>query len=398
MTYDSLRMDRPGRKELGRVLVESGVLSSDWAPTFAAVDRAAFLPDLMWPYDMTTGASATVDRRDDPDGWYAAADSNVPVVIQWDDGAHRGTEPGRLSTSSSSMPSVVYGLLQDLTVEDGMRVLDVGTGTGETAGALTHRLGRHHVTTVDVDRAVSAAARDRLCRQGLVPEVIVGDGFEGHSGGAPYDRVLATVGIRRVPTAWIRQTRPGGIILAPWGTAYGNADAVARLTVGDGKATGRFTRSVEFMKLRSQRGPAIDHDAYLSAGPLNDAKRTTTSLTEEEFVTGRLTDLPFVLGLRVPRCRQAAADKREGARPVWFYGLTDLSWACVLFRDGQRDATVWQSGPRRLWDEVTDAYRWWKDRGSPDVTRFGLTADARGGQLAWLDDPAQEAWAVRPAV
>lgn len=244
MTPDALRTDRPSRKELGRVLKESGALSSDWVPTFAAVDRAVFLPDLMWPYDMSARASVRVDRKEDPDAWYDTADSNVPIVTQWDDGAHRGPGPGELSTSSSSMPSVVYSLLQDLGVEDGMRVLDVGTGTGETAGALTHRLGRGNVTTVEVDKAVSATARDRLCRHGLYPHVVVGDGFEGYPDAAPYDRILATVGIRGVPTTWIEQTRPGGAILAPWGTLYSNADAMVRLKVTGDEAVGPFTRSV----------------------------------------------------------------------------------------------------------------------------------------------------------
>ncbi|WTO36555.1 protein-L-isoaspartate(D-aspartate) O-methyltransferase [Streptomyces achromogenes] len=394
MTTDAPRTDRPGRKELGRLLMESGALSSDWAPTFAAVDRAAFLPDLMWPYDMATRVSTPVDRREDSDTWYAAVDSDVPIVTQWDDGAHRGPVPGKLATSSSSMPSVVYSLLQDLDVEDGMRVLDVGTGTGETAGALTHRLGPGKVTTIEVDGAVSARARERLCGHGLYPDVVVGDGFRGHPDAAPYDRLLATVGIRRVPPAWIRQVRPGGVILAPWGTSYGNEDAVLRLEIDGGVAVGPFTRSVEFMKLRAQRGAAVVHGDYLAAGPLEDAERSTTPLTEEEFLTGRFTDLPFVLGLRVPQCRQAVAEKRDGTRPVWFYGLTDRSWACVMFRDGERHASVWQSGPRRLWDEVADAYLWWKDRGSPGVTRFGLTADACG-QRAWLDGPANESWPVR---
>lgn len=375
--------------------MESGALSSDWAPTFAAVDRAAFLPDLMWPYDMKTRASVPVDRREDPDAWYAAADSNVPIVTQWDDGAHLGPGPGKLSTSSSSMPSVVYSLLQDLGVEQGMRVLDVGTGTGETAGALFHRLGPGDVTTIEVDGLVSGAAHERLCRHGLYPEVVVGDGFEGHPDTAPYDRILATVGIRSVPTAWIEQSRPGGVILAPWGTLFCNADAMVRLKVTGEVAMGPFTRSVEFMKLRAQRGPEIAHDAYLSAGPLEGAERSTADITEAEFVTGRFTDLPFVLGLRVFHCRQAVAAKRDGARPVWFYGLTDRSWACVMFRDGERQASVWQSGPRRLWDEVADAYQWWKDRGSPALTRFGLTADAHG-QHAWLDGPADESWPVSP--
>ncbi|MFF3499652.1 methyltransferase domain-containing protein [Streptomyces sp. NPDC003247] len=391
MTRDALRMDRPGRKELGRVLMESGALSSDWAPTFATVDRAAFLPELMWPYDMEARASVLIDRRENPDAWYAAADSNVPIVTQWDDGAHVGLVPGELSTSSSSMPSVVYSLLQDLAVEDGMRVLDVGTGTGETAGALTHRLGRENVTTIEVDGIVSATARERLRRHGLHPHMVVGDGVEGYPDTAPYDRILATVGIRRVPTAWIEQTRPGGVILAPWGTTYSNADAVLRLEVQGEVATGPFIRSVEFMKLRAQRGPTVRHSDYMSAGPLEEAEHSTTDVTEEMFVADRFTDLPFVLGLRMFRCLQAVAEKREGARPVWFYGLTDKSWACVMFRDGERHASVWQSGPRRLWDEATDAFRWWKDRGSPGVTRFGVTVDAYG-QHAWLDDPANESW------
>jgi protein-L-isoaspartate O-methyltransferase len=388
-----LRTDRPGRKELRRILAEIGALSSDWMPSFSAVDRAAFLPDLMWPYDMSARSSVCVDRRANPGAWYAAADSNVPIVTQWDDGAHTGSDPGQLSTSSSSMPSTVFSLLQDLDVEPGMHVLDVGTGTGETAALLSHRLGQHNVTSIEVDATVAATARDRLFKLGFRPEVVVGDGFHGYAAAAPFDRILATVGLRQLPMEWVAQTRRGGVILAPWGTSYGNADAVVRLVVDGETATGPFTRLVEFMKLRAQRGPAIRPADYLTAGPLEGADQSTVALAEEDFLTGQFTDLPFVLGLRVPHCRQAVADKRGGERPVWFYSLIDTSWACVMFRDGQEHASVWQSGSRRLWDEVRDAYHWWKERGSPDVTRFGLTIDT-SGQRAWLDDPAKESWPV----
>jgi protein-L-isoaspartate O-methyltransferase len=395
VTSAALHTDRPGRTELGRVLLESGALSSDWMPSFSAVDRAAFLPGLMWPYDLSTRTSVCVDKHADPVAWHAAADSNVPIVTQWDDGARFGPTPGKLPTSSSSMPSTVFSLLQDLDVDAGMRVLDVGTGTGETAALLSHRLGERNVTSIDVDAVVAATARDRLLKLGLRPGVITGDGFEGYAGAAPYDRILATVGLRRLPMEWIEQTRRGGVILAPWGTSYGNADAVVRLVVNGESATGPFTRLVEFMKLRAQRGPAVRPADYLSAGPLEDADQTTVALAEEGFLTGQFTALPFVLGLRVPHCRQAVADKRGRDRPVWFYSLIDTSWACVMFRDGREHASVWQSGSRRLWDEVRDAYDWWKERGSPDVTRFGLTIDA-SGQKAWLDDPAKESWPVAP--
>ncbi|MYQ45637.1 protein-L-isoaspartate(D-aspartate) O-methyltransferase, partial [Streptomyces sp. SID4985] len=80
---------------------------------------------------------------------------------------------------------------------------------------------------------------------------------EGDEAGAPYDRVVATAGVRRIPGEWIRHAARGGIILAPWGTHFGNGDALVRLRMTEegGSASGRFLGPVEFMKLRSQRSP-----------------------------------------------------------------------------------------------------------------------------------------------
>lgn len=54
----------------------------------------------------------------EPAAWYAAADADVPVATQWDDGRHQGTAPGTVPTSSASMPSVVMAMLADLDVRD----------------------------------------------------------------------------------------------------------------------------------------------------------------------------------------------------------------------------------------------------------------------------------------
>lgn len=384
---------RPGRQELGRTLREAGILPADWLPTFAAVDRALFLPDLMWPYDTRLGASVPVDRTTNPDIWYQAADTDAPIVTQWDDGEHSGQEPGTVPTSSSSMPSVVYSMLNDLEVDGGMRVLDVGTGTGETAGALAHRCGSRNVATIEVDRGVSMAARERLCGAGLYPDVIVGDGYEGCADKAPYDRVLVTAGLRAtISHRWIEQTRQGGLILAPWGTHYSHADAVARLVVRDGTASGRFTRPVEFMKFRAQRLSRRQHGEYVPNGAEGNSEVSSTAVTEAEFVTAPYAALPFALGLRVKDCTQVVAEKRDGVRPVWFYSLTDRSWACVMFRDGEGQAKVWQAGSRRLWDDIEAAFHWWQANGKPSHERFGLTVTPEG-QFGWLDDPAAS-WAV----
>ncbi|MEV0604649.1 methyltransferase domain-containing protein [Streptomyces sp. NPDC050315] len=369
----------------------SGYLASDWASAFASVPRDAFLPDLMWPWDMAVGRSLPVRRTEDPEQWHRYADSDVPIVTQWDDGQHSGPEPGTVSTSSASMPSVVFSMLRDLDVPAGARVLEIGTGTGWNAALLAHRLGVDNVTSIEVDQEVADAARAALARFGLPVEVITGDGAQGHAVRAPYDRVIATCGLREgIPWAWVEQSRPGGVIVAPWGTHFSHGDAVARLVVAkDGQsAAGTFTGPVEFMKFRAQRLPLITHAEYVP-GSVAAGEETSTELSEAEFIGEQFTAQRFALGLRVPDCTMVVADKSNGARPVWFYSLSDRSWACAMFRDGDT-ARVWQSGPRRLWNAAETAYRWWAGHGSPDHTRFGL-AVTREGQTVWLDDP-ENSW------
>ncbi len=387
------RRERPARRELGRALLRSGALTEPWRAAFEAVDRAAFLPDLMWPFDMATATSTTVDRRTDPAGWYAFADRDVPLTTQWDDGRHPGPGPGTTATSSSSMPSVVFAMLADLDPRPGMSVLEIGTGTGWSAGLMTHRLGAGAVTTVEVDPAVAGAARAALAAAGLRAEVLAADGLAGHPPGAPYDRVIATCGMRRVPFAWVEQSAPGGVIVAPWGTHFANRDTVVRLVVApDGRAaSGHFTRAVEFMKARAQRTVRPAHSAYLPDGFPGDAEAGTTERTAADGFADPFGPFAFAAGLRVPACSWAA-DRRGDDHSVWLYGLTDRSWAAVLFCGGRPTSTVHQSGPRRLWDEAEAAWRWWTARGRPEPTRFGLTVTA-AGQHAWLDDP-DDAWTL----
>jgi len=380
------------RSALGRSLLERKYLTSDWMPAFIAVPRARFLPDLMWPYDMETGTTIAVDRRDEPTLWAAYANADVPIVTQWDDGA--GTGRGSVPTSSASMPSVVFRMLSALGVEAGHRVLEIGTGTGWNAALLALRLGVDGVTSIEIDPTVAETARGRLAAEELLCTVLTRDGADGDETGAPFDRIIATAGVRQIPPAWLRDAAPGGRIVAPWGTHFSNEDALVRLDVAEDRASasGRFLGPVEFMKLRSQRSPFAGHQVYVPDG-VSSADRSTTTVTEEQLLgTGRFAVTRFALGLRVHDCHHQAAPAREGARPVWFYGLTDRSWACVMFRDGQAKAQVWQAGPRRLWDEVSAALAWWRAAGEPGYERFGLTVTAHG-QRAWLDRPT-EAWDI----
>lgn len=387
---------RPGWADLVRSLLDSGVLAREWAGVFEEVDRARFLPAVMWPYDMDTRTNTTSDRGADPQGWLRWADANLPVTTQWDDGRHQGAAPGRVPTSSASAPSVVAGMLADADVHQGMRVLEIGTGTGWNAGLLARRLGDGKVTSVEVDPQVAAAAAAALHRVGLGPQLVVGDGLRGHLPGAPYDRIIATMAVRAIPRAWVEQAAPGAVIVVPWGTFFSHADAVVRLTVADDQscAQGQFTRPVEFMKARTHRRAAVAHGEYVPDG---DVAAAADCVTGTELTAGDLGHpFAFIAGLLTGGDCVSATDRRDGDVSYWLYGMTDRSWAAAVLHDGHRHSTVYQGGPRRLWDDIEAAHRWWTDAGRPGISRFGLTVTP-DGQSGWLRSPRHPVPAAMPA-
>jgi protein-L-isoaspartate(D-aspartate) O-methyltransferase len=359
-------------------LVERGELSAPWREVFDTVPRHWFIPDRVWRQDECHDGPSDlvpVDRASDPGCWAAMAYANDSVITQVDDGHPSVDGRGREVSSSASMPAVVATMLTALEVEPGMRVLEIGTGTGWNTALLAQRLGPDAVTSIEVDPAVASHARARLAEHGFgAVRVVTGDGAQGWPQGAPYDRVLATVAAPLVPHPWVAQTRPGGLVLAPWGTAY-YPGGLLRIEVGDGGVgRGRIVGDESFMALRAQRQPRESIAAYRDAHP--------------EPVTGS-TDLhPWYL-----RGDQAAATaigiRLPGVR--CFYSghalyLTDrasLSWATVDVGDDP-PYRVAQAGPRALFDEAVAAYEWWTGAGKPGVDAWLVTVDLDGRQTIEL--------------
>src|SRR5437868_12588843 len=107
-------------------------------------------------------------------------------------------------------------MIDALALAPGMRILEVGTGTGYNAAVLAFVLGVEQVTSIEIDPEVAEQARTALHKAGYPVEVITGDGEDGYPPGAPYDRIMGTAAAHTVPYAWVEQTRPGGMILVPW--------------------------------------------------------------------------------------------------------------------------------------------------------------------------------------
>jgi protein-L-isoaspartate(D-aspartate) O-methyltransferase len=143
-------------------------------------------------------------------------------------------DPDGVWISAASQPSMVAAMLGQLGVEPGQRVLEIGAGSGWHAALLAYLVGdRGRVTTVDVDEELAAGARERLVAAGW-PGVVVrcGDGALGDPAGAPYDRIVATVGAHDVPDAWLEQLAPGGRLVVPLRVRGGVSRSVALVRDG----------------------------------------------------------------------------------------------------------------------------------------------------------------------
>ena len=102
----------------------------------------------------------------------------IPVEDAYSDNAIPTHEEDGVPVSSASQPAIVAIMLQQLGIEPGMRVLEIGAGTGYNAALLAELTGpTGHVTTVDIDEEIAAEARAHLDAAGYSQvRVIAADG------------------------------------------------------------------------------------------------------------------------------------------------------------------------------------------------------------------------------
>jgi protein-L-isoaspartate(D-aspartate) O-methyltransferase len=112
-------------------------------------------------------------------------------------------------------------MTEQLAVRSHHRVLEVGTGSGYQAAVLS-RLARE-VVSVERYRTLADAARERLKSLGYDNvEVVVGDGFAGAPGRAPYDRIIITAAAETLPQALLDQLADDGVMILPLGPHDGS--------------------------------------------------------------------------------------------------------------------------------------------------------------------------------
>lgn len=119
------------------------------------------------------------------------------------------------SGQTISQPYTVAFQSELLRVEKGMRVLEVGTGSGYQASVLAEMGAR-----------VFSIERQKLLYENLKSldpplhyriRLFYGDGYVGLSAHAPFDRILITAAAPFIPEALVQQLKTGGILVAPVG-------------------------------------------------------------------------------------------------------------------------------------------------------------------------------------
>ncbi len=151
-----------------------------------------------------------------------------------------------------SQPHVVALMTSELEVEEGMRVLEIGTGSGYQAAVLAE-MGAE-VCTVERLRQLYMDARKRLqdLRYFRV-RLKLDDGTMGWPSEGPFDRILVTAGGPEVPEPLLEQLADPGIMLIPVGSSR-RSQTLVKVRKEDGKVRKENRGAVAFVDLVGEHG------------------------------------------------------------------------------------------------------------------------------------------------
>ncbi|WP_242882551.1 ATP-grasp peptide maturase system methyltransferase [Actinomadura litoris] len=311
--------------------------------------------------------------------------TQLTPLAQPSEPAEPGQVPGAVQgvpTSSSTLPGLVVRMLEHLEVQDGDRVLEIGTGTGYSTALICHRLGNDQVTSVEIDPDVAARAATALTAAGHRPTLITGDGLAGHPDGAPYDRIIAACSVRTIPTAWITQATPGARILTTMsGWLYGFGLLALEVT-GDGTAHGRFLRdTVSFMPARPHAAPPLPADL---PAPEGEARPPIYGASILDEWMGR-----FLAQLAAPTAQRLHLPGDDATPPADLL-IDQATGSHAWLTSTDTGSLVQQHGPARLWDQIEHTYQLWDQAGRPTQDHFTvhITPHAQSVRVDTSDDPS----------
>lgn len=117
-----------------------------------------------------------------------------------------------------SAPHMVAMMCDLIEPRSGMKILEVGAGSGYHAAVCAEAIERRgKVYTIEIVKELAVYAAQNIERLGYwgVVEVFHGDGRRGLERHAPFDAVIVTAAASGIPRTLVDQLRDGGVLVIP---------------------------------------------------------------------------------------------------------------------------------------------------------------------------------------
>lgn len=150
-----------------------------------------------------------------------------------------------------SAPHMVAIMCELLDLRPGLRLLEVGTGTGYHAAVCAEAMERRgEVYTMEYYPGLALYAVQNLARLGYLDiiHVIIGDGSRGLPKYSPFDRILVTAAAPKVPPRLIEQLRQGGVMVIPIDEGF--TQVLYVITKEDGSIKMKPITYVSFVRMK----------------------------------------------------------------------------------------------------------------------------------------------------
>jgi len=151
-----------------------------------------------------------------------------------------------------SQPYIVALMSELLQVEPGMKVLEIGTGSGYQAAVLAH-MGADVYTVERIKKLFHAARKRFLDMRMFSVKLKLDDGTMGWPEEAPFDRIIVTAGGPEVPEPLVDQLADPGRMLIPVGGAKRNQTLIL-VEKRDGRVERTDKGGVAFVDLVGSHG------------------------------------------------------------------------------------------------------------------------------------------------
>jgi protein-L-isoaspartate(D-aspartate) O-methyltransferase len=161
-----------------------------------------------------------------------------------------------------SAPHMTVMILDYLELEVGLKVLEIGTGSGYQAALISaivapsDKNNSGHVYSIEIVPELIEFSRNNLKQAGFEKTVTVieGDGTLGYTDQAPYDRIILTAAGPTVPPPLLNQLKVNGCLVIPLGRPGFYQRMTRFRKVSETEIIEEYLSSVAFVPLRGKYG------------------------------------------------------------------------------------------------------------------------------------------------